>query len=254
MESNNSPATGGARGLNIVITGASKGIGKAIAEKFADDKQGHHFFLCSRNNENLLLTGKELQGKFPGTNIYTRACDVGIKAEVKKFGEWILQQVDSVDILVNNAGPFIPGNVYDEEDGALEEMMAAHLYGAYHLTRILIPGMMKQNPSASSGRHIFNICSIASLQAYPNGGAYSISKFALDGFSKNLRHEMKPHNIKVTSVYPGAVYTDSWSGSGVNPERIMQAEDIAKMIYAVTQLSPQACVEEIVIRPQLGDL
>ena len=252
MESNNSSS--GTRGLNIVITGASKGIGKAIAEKFADDKHGHYFFLCSRNNETLLQTGKELQEKFPRNNIYTRACDVSIKAEVKKFGDWILQQVDSVDILVNNAGPFIPGNVYDEEDGALEEMMAAHLYGAYYLTRILLPGMMKQNPPASSGRHVFNICSIASLQAYPNGGAYSISKFALDGFSKNLRHEMKPHNIKVTSVYPGAVYTDSWSGTGINPERIMQAEDIAKMIYAVTQLSPQACVEEIVIRPQLGDL
>ena len=252
MESNNSSL--GARGLNIVITGASKGIGKAIAEKFADDKQGHHFFLCSRNNQTLLLTGKELQGRFPETNIYTRSCDMGIKAEVKKLGEWILQQVDSVDILVNNAGPFIPGNAYDEKDGVLEELMAAHLYGAYHLTRILIPGMMKQNPSPGSGRHIFNICSIASLQAYPNGGAYSISKFALDGFSKNLRHEMKPHNIKVTSVYPGAVYTDSWSGTGIKPERMMQAEDIAKMIYAVTQLSSQACVEEIVIRPQLGDL
>ena len=76
----------------------------------------------------------------------------------------------------------------------------------------------------------------------------------MDGFSKNLRHEMKPYNIKVTSVYPGAVYTDSWSGSNIDPQRIMQAEDIATMIYAVTQLSPQACVEEIVIRPQLGDL
>ena len=245
--------------MNIVITGASKGIGKAIAEKFADDKQGHSFFLCSRNNETLQLTGKELQGRFPRTNICTRACDMGIKAEVKKFGEWILQQVDSIDILVNNAGPFIPGNVHDEEEGVLEEMMAAHLYGPYHLTRILLPAMMAQNPSnlrqaQGSGRYIFNICSIASLQAYPNGGSYSISKFALAGFSKNLRHEMKPHGIKVTAVFPGAVYTDSWSGTGIDPERIMQAEDIAKMIYAATQLSSQACVEEIIIRPQLGDL
>ena len=235
--------------MNIVITGASKGIGKAIAEKFADDKQGHSLFLCARNNEMLQLTGKELQGRFPRTNIYTRPCDVGIKADTKKFAEWILEQADKVDVLVNNAGLFIPGNAYDEEDGALEKMMEAHLYGAYHLTRMLLPSMIRQRAG-----HIFNICSIASLQAYPNGGAYSISKFALDGFSKNLRHEMKPYGIKVTSVYPGATYTDSWSSSGISPERFMQAADIARMIYAASQLSPQACVEEIVMRPQLGDL
>jgi short-subunit dehydrogenase len=101
---------------------------------------------------------------------------------------------------------------------------------------------------------IFNICSIASLAAYENGGAYSISKFALLGFSKNLRLEIKDQGIKVTAVCPGAVYTNSWSGSGVDPKRIMEARDIAKMIYAATQLSPQAVVEDIVMRPQLGDL
>jgi short-subunit dehydrogenase len=235
--------------MNIVITGASKGIGKAIAEEFADDKQGHHFFLCARNNETLQRISEELQGRFPRTRIYTKTCDVGIKSEVKKFGEWVIQHADKIDILVNNAGTFIPGNVHDEEEGVLEEMMAAHLYGAYHLTRILLPAMIKQK----SG-YVINICSIASLQAYPNGGAYSIAKFALAGFSKNLRHEMKPHGIKVIAVYPGAAYTDSWSGSDIDPDRIMKAGDIAKMIYAATQLSPQACVEDIIIRPQLGDL
>lgn len=65
---------------------------------------------------------------------------------------------------------------------------------------------------------------------------------------------MKPHGIKVTAVYPGAAYTDSWSGSGVDPQRIMKASDIAEMIYSASQISPQACVEEIILRPQLGDL
>jgi short-subunit dehydrogenase len=74
------------------------------------------------------------------------------------------------------------------------------------------------------------------------------------GFSKNLREEMKPYGIKVTHVIPGAAYTDSWSGSSINPERIMEAADVAKMIYAASQLSVRACVEEIVLRPQLGDL
>jgi short-subunit dehydrogenase len=152
-------------------------------------------------------------------------------------------------VLINNAGQFLPGSVHDEAEGTLEQMIAVNLYSAYHLTRALLPGMMTRR----SG-HIFNICSVASLQAYPNGGAYSISKWALAGFSANLREELKTHGIKVTSVYPGAAYTDSWAGSGVAPARIMEAADVAEMVFAASRLSPQATVEEILLRPQLGDL
>jgi NAD(P)-dependent dehydrogenase (short-subunit alcohol dehydrogenase family) len=127
-------------------------------------------------------------------------------------------------------------------------MIAINLYSAYHLTRKLLPVMMK----AKSG-HIFNMCSIAGLQAYANGGAYSISKFALNGFSKNLRDEMKPHGIKVTAIHPGAVFTPAWEGFA-QPERIMEVKDIAEMVFAASQLSLQACVEDIILRPQLGDL
>jgi short-subunit dehydrogenase len=143
----------------------------------------------------------------------------------------------------------VPGSVHNEPEGALEQMINTNLYSAYHLTRALLPAMM-----AAKEGHIFNMCSIASLQAYANGGAYSISKFALMGFSKNLREELKQYNIKVTAVYPGATMTDSWSGSGVDPHRIMKAGDVANMIYTAAFLSPQACVEEILLRPQLGDL
>ena len=128
-------------------------------------------------------------------------------------------------------------------------MINVNLYSAYHLTRMIVPGMMKRKKG-----HVFNMCSIAALKAYENGGAYSISKFALLGFTKNLREEMKPHHIKVTAVIPGAAYTDSWAGSGIDPNRIMEAGDISKMIYTAAFLSPQACVEEIIMRPVLGDL
>ena len=127
--------------------------------------------------------------------------------------------------------------------------MATNLYSAYHLTRTLLPSMMQRNLG-----HVFNICSIASLHAYKNGGAYSISKFAMDGFSKNLREEMKPFNIKVTSVFPGAVLTDSWGDFDNSSHRIMESNDIAKMVFAASQLSPGACVENIVMRPLPGDL
>ena len=235
--------------MNIVITGASRGIGKAILEKFAGDQKAHHFFICARNKASLRTTEKELQDRYPASTIYSYPCDIGKKEEVKAFGAWILAKTQRIDILVNNAGPFVPGNVSEEEEGALELMMNAHLFGAYHLTRALLPVMMREK----SG-YIINICSIAALQAYPNGGAYSIAKFALAGFTKNLRHEMKPHGVKVIGVYPGAVYTDSWSEGGIDPQRIMTVDDIATLIHTATRLSPQACLEDLVIRPQLGDL
>ena len=240
----NSPS--GVVGMNIIITGASKGLGKAIAEKYAE--AGHALFVCSRNEVDLYKMMEELLTKFPQCTIKARPVDMSNKQEVLNFGNWCLS-FGVPDIVVNNAGQFLPGSVYNEAEGFLEKMMQVNLYSAYHLTRLLLPKMME----AKRG-HIFNMCSIASLKAYANGGAYSISKFALAGFSKNLREEMKPHNIKVTSVYPGAAYTDSWIGSGVDPKRIMEAEDVAAMVYAASQLSPQACVEDIILRPQLGDL
>jgi len=232
---------------NIVITGASKGIGKAIAEAFA--AEGANLFLCSRNELSLNTTIKDLRKRFAGSNITAKPFDLSVKQEAVDFGNWVNEHCDSVDILVNNAGSYLPGSVFNEADAVLETMIQTNLYSAYHLTRVLLPRMM-----AAKKGYIFNICSIAALQAYKNGGSYSISKFALLGFSKNLREEMKPHNIKVTAVSPGAVLTDSWGDYDNSTHRIMEATDIAAMIVAATKLSAAAVVEDIVLRPQLGDL
>jgi short-subunit dehydrogenase len=233
--------------MTVVITGASRGLGKAIAHLFAQN--GHDLILTSRNEVALYKAVQEIMTRYSNIVVKAKPFDLSIKEEAQAFGKWVLGHNVRIDVLVNNAGLFDPGSVYNEPDGTLEHMMAVNLYSAYHVTRSVINHMMEQK----SG-HIFNMCSIASLKAYPNGGAYSISKYALAGFSTNLREEMKPHGIKVTAVYPGAAYTDSWEGSGVDPKRIMQANDIAQMIYSASQLSPQACVEEIILRPQLGDL
>ena len=232
--------------MNVLVTGASRGIGKAIAEIFAGN--GHDLFLSSRNEVALYKVMEELQTKYPSVSIKAKAFDLSDKQQAKDLGNWCLKYTVP-DILVNNAGLFEPGSVYNEPEGTLESQLAINVSSAYHLTRVLLPKMMERKWG-----HIFNLCSIASLHAYKNGGAYSISKFAMYGFSKNLREELKPYNIKVTSVHPGAVLTDSWSGFDNSSKRIMEAEDIAKMIYASTQLSAAACVEDIVIRPQLGDL
>jgi short-subunit dehydrogenase len=233
--------------MNVVITGASRGLGNAIAHVFA--KNGHDLILTSRNEIALYNAMQEFMTVYPNISVKAKAFDLSIKEEAQAFGKWVLGLQVSIDVLVNNAGLFDPGSVYNEPDGTLEHMMAVNLFSAYHVTRSVINEMIAQK----SG-HIFNMCSIASLKAYPNGGAYSISKYALAGFSTNLREEMKPHGIKVTAVYPGAAYTDSWAESGVDPKRIMEAGDIARMVYTAAHLSPQACVEEIILRPQLGDL
>jgi short-subunit dehydrogenase len=232
--------------MNIVITGASKGLGKAIAAKFA--ATGNTLFLGARNEATLLATAEELKFNFPQSSLHTKVVDVSNKEQLNNFAQWVLTH-GIPTIIINNAGQFLPGSIYNEEEGLLEQMITTNLYSAYQLTRLLLPTMMQQKHG-----HIFNICSIASVQAYANGGSYSISKFAMLGFNKNLREEMKPHGIKVTAVLPGAAYTNSWSGSGVDEKRIMEANDVAKMVYASSLLSPQACVEEIILRPQLGDL
>ena len=232
--------------MNVLITGASRGIGKAIAAIFASN--GYDLFISSRNEVALYKAMEELQTKYSSVSIKAKAFDLSDKQRAKELGSWCLQHAVP-DVVVNNAGLFEPGSVYNEPEGTLESQLSINLHSAYHLTRALLPKMMERR----SG-HIFNMCSIASLNAYANGGAYSISKFAMYGFSKNLREEMKPYNIKVTAIHPGAVHTDSWSGYDNSSNRIMEADDIAKMVFACTQLSPAACVEEIVIRPQLGDL
>jgi len=231
----------------IVVTGGSQGIGRAIIEKFV--AQGFDAVTCARHAADLEVLKLQIEKLNPGANIYIQKADMSLKDDARRFGEYVLTLDRPVDVLVNNAGYFVPGEITTEPEGNLESMIGANLYSAYHLTRALAPAMK----SRRSG-HIFNMCSIASLKAYKNGGAYSISKFALAGFSKNLREEMKPHGIKVTAVYPGAAYTDSWAASGIDPKRVMVADDVAKMIYAASQLSVQACVEDIVLRPQLGDL
>ncbi len=232
--------------MNVIISGASKGLGKAFAEKFA--AAGHHLFLCARNEDVLSATKLQLLEKYTSCTIDILATDISKKENAIAFGNFCLQ-FGTPQVLINNAGSFLPGNIHEEADGTFEAMLDTNLSSAYHLTRTVLPAMMQEKNG-----HIFNMCSIASLAAYANGGSYSISKFALLGFSKNLREELKSYNIKVTAVMPGAVYTDSWSGSGVNPERLMQVGDVANMVYAASQLSLQACVEEIIMRPQLGDL
>jgi short-subunit dehydrogenase len=230
-----------------VVSGGSKGIGKAIVEKFASE--GFDVAVCSRDIKHLNSLKIDLENKF-ATKIYIFSADMSVKSEVINFGNFILSLNQNIKVLVNNAGTFISGQILEEEEGVLEKLINTNVYSAYYLSRILVP-VMKKSVYAS---HVFNICSIASLLAYPQSGSYSISKFALLGFSKSIRDELKSSNVKVTSVMPGATLTDSWEGVDLPEERFMKAEDIADIIWASYSLSNSAVVEEIILRPIKGDI
>jgi short-subunit dehydrogenase len=231
----------------IVVTGGSKGIGRAIIEKFVT--KGFDVATCSRNETELQQLRNDLLKIDDKVNVYFHPADLSKKEEVKAFTTFVAKLQRPVDVLVNNAGVFIPGEIASEPEGTLESMIEANLYSAYYTTRGLV-GDMKR----AQGGHIFNICSIASIKAYANGGSYAISKFALLGFSKCLREELMDFNIRVTAVLPGATKTRSWEGTDLPDQRFMKIEDIAEVIYAANSLSPQSVVEEILIRPQLGDI
>lgn len=233
--------------MKAVITGATKGIGRALAETFAS--KGFDLAICSRNEEDLKQTRKELLDKYPSIEVLTQQTDMSKKEEVRNFGTMIQSVWDHFDVLINNAGVYIGGEIHKEEEGVLEQQIETNLYSAYYMTRSLLDLMLNKKKG-----HVFNICSIASFMAYPNGGSYSISKFAMLGFSKVLREEMKDKGIKVTSVMPGATWSNSWAGVELPESRLMPAEDIAKAVWGAWELSDSTVIEDIILRPQLGDL
>ena len=228
---------------SVVISGGSQGIGKALVKKFLAEQ--FTVYTCSRNQEKLDALKSEM-----GTDrLHTYAADLSNKQEVGNFAHWILKQSNQIDVLINNTGVFIPGQIQNEADNLLEKTIETNLYSAYHLTRALLPTF--QNKKAG---HIFNICSTASITAYTLGGSYCISKFALLGFTKVLREELKTQGIKVTAILPGATLTPSWDGVELPESRFIPADDVAQTIFSAYQMSPSTVLEEILIRPQLGDI
>lgn len=231
----------------IVVSGGSQGIGRAILSRFI--AEGFDAVTCARHAADLEVLKMQIEKLNPGASVFTLRTDMSVKEEVKAFGEFITSLNRPVNVLVNNAGYFVPGEIATEPEGNLESMINANLYSAYHLTRAVVPQM-----KSLKGGHIFNMCSIASIQAYPNGGSYAISKFALLGFSKCLREELKLHRIRVTAVMPGATKTRSWAGAGLPDDRFIKVDDVAQAVFSAYALSPNSVVEEVIIRPQEGDI
>lgn len=231
---------------SILVTGGTKGIGKAIINRFA--KEGFDIITCARNEADLESLKAEMEEKYPSIAIQAIQADLSDKAQVEQFIN-VVKTNAIPDVLVNNTGVFLPGAIHEEPEGNFELMMNTNLYSAYYLTR----GFVNEMIARKSG-HIFSMGSVAGLTAYPNGGSYAVSKWAMLGMTKCLREELKPHQIRVTSILAGATYTSSWEGVELPIERFMKADDVAESVWAAYSLSPQSVVEELVIRPQLGDI
>jgi short-subunit dehydrogenase len=233
----------------IVVSGGSEGIGLSIVEIFM--KNGFDAAICARNLQKLIETKRKLTEKYPNQNAHIFQADLSKKNECLLFADFVNKLPNKISVLVNNTGTYMPGQIHAEAEGQLETMIETNLYSAYYLTRGIVNQMIGENKG-----HIFNICSVASVIPYPNGGSYSISKYAMYGMTKVLREELKPLGIKVTAVLPGATRTASWDGIAetLPEDRLMDPADVAEMVYSTFSLSPKSVVEEILIRPQLGDL
>lgn len=231
-----------------LITGATKGIGKAITTAFA--ARGYEIIISSRSQKELELLKSELEHKFPGLVVRLFSADLSKKAEREKLINNIIENFSQLDLLINNAGVFLASDsIIKEEEEVLRYSMEVNLHAPYELSRGLISLLRKSNFA-----QIINICSVASIHAFSNGGSYSISKHAFLGFSRNLRAELMPEKIKVTSLLPGSTWSNSWAGADLPRERIMEPEDVARVVLCAIDLSPSAVMEEVVFGPMEGEL
>lgn len=226
---------------SILITGVSKGIGKAIGERFA--QEGFAVVGCASTAASVEAVRKE----HPDWRV--EPVNVADKLALINFAERVLAEMGTPEVVVNNAGRFVPGAIHEEADDVFEELMATNLASAYYLSKAVVPGM-----KARGSGTLINIVSTAGITAYPNGGTYSITKFGMLGLSRGLREELKPHGVRVVSILPGATLTASWEGVDLPPERFMAPQDIAEAAWLAHALPPTTVLEEIVLRPQLGDI
>lgn len=226
--------------MNAIITGATKGIGKAIAVKLA--QSGYNLAICARTESDLTSLSKELSST--NVKIFSMVADCSRKADVMAFCEFAKSSLNTIDVLVNNAGVFMPGSLLDESDEIFELQQNLNTNSTYYFSKYF--GKIMRNQQRG---HIFNICSIASKETIENAGSYSVTKTAMLSLNNVLRKELAQYNVKVTAILPGSTLTASWEGTTINPDKFVQPEDIANTLYSILNLSSGVNVDEIILKP-----
>lgn len=237
----------------ILLTGAGKGIGKAIALGFSSKAKGDPSFnpvlvLCSRSYGDIASLAEECEAL--GTKAVPVEADIARLDSIDRLVAKTLQEFGTIDCLINNAGVgrFKSFTELTEQD--FDYTMSVNMKGTFFLTQKVFPVMENRR----SG-HIFFITSIAAETAFKSSSVYSMSKFGQKGLVEALRLYAKECNIKITNVMPGAVYTPMWGDAGEElKEMMMMPEDIAGPIVDAYLQPSRTSVEEIVLRPVRGDI
>ncbi len=225
------------KGKNALITGAGKGIGKAIALALA--AEGVNVALLARTEKDLLVVAKEAMTL--GAKVVTVVADVASLESVNKASGVVFSKFDSIDILINNAGIGKFGKFLELETKDWEQVIQVNLMGTYYVTRAFLPQMIERN----SG-DIINISSTAGLRGAAITSAYSASKFAVLGLTESLMQEVRKNNIRVTALTPSTVATDmaiDLKLTDGNTETVMQSEDVAELIVAQLKLNRRVFVK-----------
>ncbi|MCZ8317896.1 MAG: SDR family NAD(P)-dependent oxidoreductase [Lysobacteraceae bacterium] len=227
--------------MNVLVSGGSKGIGLAIAKAFlgATGNVG----ICARGDGAL----RHAVSGAPALSAFR--ADVSLESGCRGFVDWAVERFGGIDVLVNNAGFFDPCTLAESDTERFASAIDANLRSAFMLTKAAMPHL-----EASPHATIINICSVASTKGYPSGFAYSVAKHGLLGMSRSLREELKPKGIAVVAILPGATLTDSWAGVDLPAERFMRPSDIAEVAVLAHRLSKSAVLEEVVMRPMMGDI
>ena len=231
----------------ILVTGASQGIGAAIAKVFAKELPRVRIALVARNAKNLDRVAGACAKL--GATVEAFTCDVADEIAVEALEAAVAKRFEHVDVLINNAGVFAAAPFVETTVAEFDRIVAANLRSAFLMTRAFVPAMIERKAG-----DVFFMSSIAGLDAYPDSAAYCAAKFGVTGLAKVLRAETRAHGVRVCCVHPGATWSPSWSASGVAEERIMPATDVARAFFDVYRLGRNTVVEEIVLRPQLGDI
>jgi len=232
-------------GKVVWVTGSSRGIGKATAIQFA--AKGAHVVVSGRSLEAVNDIVAEINAN--GDSAIAVPCDVTREIEVIALVSGVKKTWGPVDVLVNNAGVGIFKSILKLSEDEWDAMMNVNVKAAFLSSKAVLPDMIERR----SGQ-IINVVSVAGRRPYWNSGGYCASKYGLLGFTDVLRLENRKHGVKVTAVLPGATSTDIWGDADVDHNVMMKADDVAKAIVSVCLAEESSLIEEIVLRPQGGDM